>query len=100
MASIEETTGVILRYTNLEKQIWREIYTLMDIKIIKDKLKASARRNNEPLSDDFATQKARDIQYCIKQAKDYFTSSQSSTLIIRPTLIYYGLVSLSAALII
>lgn len=94
------TRSSILRYTDLEKQVWREIYTLSDLRIIKDRLKKQAKLCDSALTDEFATQKAKDIQYCVKQAKDYFASSKSATLLIKPTLIYYGMISLAAALII
>jgi len=95
-----ETQSTIFRYIELEKQIWRELNLLLDIRMLKDKLKANARESGESLSDDFAKQKAKDIQFCLKQAKDYFFSSKNATLITKPTLIFYGLVSLTASLII
>ena len=84
----------------MEKTVWREIDTFSDFKILKTQLKTDARNNGEKLTDDFAGQKALDIQYCLRQAKDYFSSSKSATLLIKPTLIYYGIISLAAALII
>ena len=95
-----ETQSSVLRYNDLEKQVWREIFTLADTRIIKEKLKLNSKTRGEALTDDFATQKAKDIQYCIRQAKEYFFSSKSATLVIKPTLIYYGLISLAAALVI
>jgi len=95
-----EASSSVLHYADLEKQIWREIFTLTDLRIIKEKLKADAKIQNQSLSDSFATQKAKDIQYCIRQAYDYFSSSKSATIVIKPTLIYYGLISLATALII
>lgn len=89
-----------LRYADLEKQIWREIYLMMDYRLLKDQLKKQAKESGDKLSDDYASQKVKDIQYCLKQSNDYFTSSKSATLVIKPTLIYYGIVSLAAALII
>lgn len=94
------TKSSILLYNDLEKQIWQEIYTLSDLRIIKKRLKIQAKSESNPLTDDFATQKAKDIQFCVKQAKDYFSSSKHSSILIKPTLIYYGLISLAAALII
>jgi len=100
MITPTDTRSSILRYSDLEKQVWREIHTLSDLRIIKERLKKQAKLDGAALSDAFATQKAKDIQYCIKQAKDYFVSSKSATLVIKPTLIYYGIISLAAALII
>lgn len=37
------------------------------------------------------------IRACVKQAREYFTSCQSSSLLTRPTLAYYGSVSLASA---
>ncbi|MEZ2339235.1 YaaC family protein [Mucilaginibacter sp. RCC_168] len=95
-----ETASSVLHYNTLEKQIWREISMLTDFRLIKEKLKKEARSANLAMTDEFASQKAKDIQYCIKQAKEYFLSSKSATLVIKPTLIYYGLISLAAALVI
>lgn len=96
----KETTSSVLRFNDLETQVWREITTLSDIRLIKEKIKRDAKQNRVAITDDFAIQKSRDIQYCIKQAKEYFHSSKSATLVIKPTLIYYGLISLAAALVI
>lgn len=96
----EETKSSLLRYIDLEKQIWRDIYTFIDIRILKENLKINAKTNSEKITNDFAEIKAKDIQYCVRQAKDYFQSSKSTSLVTKPTLIYYGLISLVASLII
>jgi hypothetical protein len=95
-----ETESSVLQYNDLEKQIWREIFTLADFRLIKEKLKREAKTASLAMTDDFAAQKARDIQYCLRQANEYFYSSKTATLVIKPTLIYYGLISLATALII
>jgi hypothetical protein len=42
---------------------------------------------------------ARQIGFCLKQAEEYFRAAESATLATRPTLLYYGVVSLSRALV-
>lgn len=96
----EETNSSLLYSYNLENQIWREINTITEIRLLKEKIKKNAKSQNEKISDDFAEIKAKDIQFCIKQAKDYFSSSKFATLATKPTLIYYGIISLVASIII
>jgi hypothetical protein len=96
----EETKSSLLRYIDLEKQIWRDIYTFIDIRILKENLKINAKTKGDRITDDYAEKKAKDIQYCVRQAKDYFQSSKTASLVTKPTLIYYGLISLVASLII
>lgn len=100
MVNPKETGSSELRYNDLEKQIWREIFTISDIRILKEKLKRQSKINGEAMSDSYALQKAKDIQYCIKQAHEYFKSSKVASISIKPTLIYYAIINLAAALII
>ncbi|BFM45260.1 hypothetical protein CFS9_39010 [Flavobacterium sp. CFS9] len=95
-----ETKSSELRYVDLEKQAWREIFTLSDIRILKEKIKTQSKISQQPMTDDYARQKALDIQYCIKQAHEYFKSSKVASISIKPTLIYYAIINLAAALII
>lgn len=100
MINPKEANSSELRYINLEKQIWREIFTLSDIRILKEKLKKQSKIDGEKMSDSYALQKAKDIQYCIKQAHEYFKSSKVASISIKPTLIYYAIINLAAAIII
>lgn len=43
---------------------------------------------------------AEHVIYYVSQAKDYFSSAQTATVVTKPTLIYYGLVSFGKALIV
>ncbi|WP_433765536.1 YaaC family protein [Flavobacterium ginsenosidimutans] len=100
MVEPKETQSSELRYIDLEKQIWREILTFSDIRILKEKLKKQSKISGEGMSDSYALQKAKDIQYCIKQAHEYFKSSKVASISIKPTLIYYAIINLAAAIII
>lgn len=95
-----EINSSILHFNNLENQIWHEISLQSDYRLVKDRIKKQSKAEGLAMSDTYADQKAKDIQYCIRQAKEYFLSSKTATLVIKPTLIYYGLISLAAALVI
>jgi YaaC-like Protein len=47
----------------------------------------------------FAINQAKDISFCIKQAKEYFKAASISDISVSPLLYYYGITSLSTALI-
>lgn len=95
-----DTNSSILHFNNLENQIWREITSQSDYRLVKERIKRQSKVEGSAMSDSYADQKTKDIQFCIRQAREYFVSSKTSTLVIKPTLIYYGLISLAAALII
>lgn len=51
------------------------------------------------VSDQNAKKKAGQIRYCIEQAEEYFHSAETVSIATRPLLLYYGMASLSWALI-
>lgn len=79
------------------KEIWKHLHFLLDVKSVSETIH---RIQHIPKSKSAANIKkqARQIGYCIRQAEEYFRASSQVGLATRPTLIYYGAVSLSRAL--
>jgi len=61
-----ENNSSILHFNNLENQIWREITSQSDYRLVKDRIKQLSKVENLAMSDSYADQKAKDIQYCIR----------------------------------
>ncbi|MEZ2279700.1 MAG: YaaC family protein [Microcoleus sp.] len=95
---LQESKTLRLRYLDLEKQIWKELSFFLDSKYLKQCLKVNFK--DLKIRPERIENKANDIKYCIRQAKDYFESAKISSLITKPLLIYYGLMSLAIALLI
>lgn len=49
--------------------------------------------------EDFPKNKAHDISYLIKQARNYFKVARTSDFTVRPLLVYYGVYSLAKAVV-
>lgn len=45
------------------------------------------------------SEKANQICFCLKQAKEYYSAAKNSTLLTKPVLLYYGMLNLAKALI-
>lgn len=83
---------------DLENQIWRELNLFLDLRYVRKRLKENFK--DQFISEKRLEEKANNIQFCLKQAKDYINSAKYSSIITKPVLIYYSYVSFSTALII
>ena len=79
-------------------QIWKLLRFFLDIPSVLDTIR---RNRNIPKGkfDADVKKQARQVGYCIRQAEEYFRASSQVGLPTRPTLLYYGAVSLSQALV-
>lgn len=79
-------------------QIWKLLRFFLDIPSVSDKIRSiqgiTARKQESNVK-----KQAKQIGYCIRQAEEYFHASSQVKLPTRPTLLYYGAVSLSRALV-
>jgi hypothetical protein len=50
--------------------------------------------------EDVLTQKSKEISMCLKQADEYFTASETTSINTSPLLLFYGMLSLAKALIV
>lgn len=83
---------------DLESQLWRELSFYLDLRYLRKALKENFK--GQAINEKRIDEKALNIQFCIRQAKDYMQSAKYSSIITKPVLIYYAFVSLSTALII
>jgi len=79
-------------------QIWKYLRFFLDIPSVLETIR---RIHNIPKGkfDSYVKKQARQIGYCIRQAEEYFQASSQVGLATRPTLLYYGAVSLSRAVV-
>lgn len=80
------------------KQIWKLLHYFNDIKYTSKQIKR-VHGITDDTQDENIRKQARNISYCLKQAEDYFNASTVVGLSTRPTLLYYGVVNLSQALV-
>lgn len=80
------------------KQIWKFLRFFLDTPSVSDTIRGI---HSIPKGkfDSGIKKQARQIGYCIRQAEEYFHASAQVGLPTRPTLLYYGAVSLSQALV-
>jgi len=79
-------------------QIWKSLRFFLDIPSVSEEI----RRIHKPPKGKFDSdvkKQAKQIGYSIRQAEEYFQASSQVGIATRPTLLYYGAVSLSRALV-
>jgi hypothetical protein len=83
---------------NPAEQVWKLLRYFLDGDIAVYRIREL---HNVPEGEHESNVKkqAMQIGYCIRQAEEYFKASSRVTLATRPTLLYYGAVSLSQALV-
>ena len=80
------------------EQVWKLLRFFLDISFVSKTIRRIHAIPEGKFNSDVKKQ-ARQIGYCIRQAEEYFHASSKVGLPTRPTLLYYGAVSLSRALI-
>lgn len=80
------------------KQIWKLLHYFHDIQYTSKQIKR-VHGITDGTQDKNIEKQAQNISYCLKQAEDYFKASTVVGLSTRPTLLYYGVVNLSQALV-
>lgn len=80
------------------EQIWKLLRFFGDIPSVSNIIRSIHGIPKGKFDADVKKQ-ARQIGYCIRQAEEYFHASSQVGLPTRPTLLYYGAVSLSQALV-
>ena len=96
MEEIERVADVTAEYPI--RQVWKLLRAFLDISSVSDTIR---RVQNVPEGKQEANIKkqAQQVGYCVRQAEEYFRASSQVDLATRPTLLYYGAVSLSRALV-
>jgi len=80
------------------KEIWKFLRFFLDVPSVSEKIRRMHNIQGKKYVSDIKKQ-AKQIGYCIRQAEQYFEASSEVGLATRPTLLYYGAVSLSRALV-
>ncbi len=77
-----------------------------NFKIYYSKVMDAINENNIPnlekpdlITEEFLDQQSEEVVYSIKQAREYFDMAEKVSLNIKPLIIYYGMISLSKALL-
>jgi len=70
---------------SIEEGVWRYIDLFSQYTDLKKKTNS--------------TEKANQISFCLRQAREYYEAARQGTLLIRPVLLYYGALNLCKALI-
>lgn len=80
------------------QQVWKLLRSFLDVSSVSNAIR---RLQNIPEGKQGSNVKkqATQIGYCVRQAEEYFHASSQVGLPTRPTLLYYGAVSLSRALV-
>ncbi len=81
-----------------KKEIWYYLERFADPFFLQDTFKNQVGKVDRSTRSNLK-RKALEIKRCINQAKEYYDSAKQVSLITRANLIYYGMVSLSLALI-
>jgi hypothetical protein len=79
------------------RQTWRFLRFFLDVPHVSQ-LISKAHDVPEGRHKENIRKQATQISYCIRQAEEYFHASSQVSLATKPTLLYYGAVSLSQAL--
>jgi hypothetical protein len=79
-------------------QVWKLLRSFLDIPSVSEKIRQIHQVPERKHAANIKKQ-AEQIGYCIRQAEEYFKASSQVGLPTRPTLLYYGGVSLSRALV-
>ncbi|APU09681.1 hypothetical protein A5M85_05100 [Cellulophaga lytica] len=90
-------------YTNTPiKDIWEHLKFVSVENNCKRLLKGEIASSRELIytNDAVLTKKSREISMCLKQANEYFIASETTSINTSPLLLYYGMLSLSKALIV
>ena len=85
-----------LKYFDPYKEIWNNLFAFTNIAVAKEVLQ----NKHKIMGKEFLKRKALDIRRALIQAKEYFDAANNVTILTKPTLIYYGTISLVVALII
>jgi hypothetical protein len=80
---------------NPEKALWWRLSQFKNVQRVSEQIRSV----HTGVSAQNAEKQARQIRYCIEQAEEYFHSAESVSLATKPLLLYYGMASLSWALI-
>jgi|GEM_PF-1360361 len=81
-----------------QNETWKYLRYFLDSKSVTETIRITHKIPKGKFNSDVEKQ-ARQIGYCIRQAEEYFRASSQVGLATRPTLLYYGAVSLSQALV-
>jgi hypothetical protein len=74
---------------------WSSIQRFQNVPEVKDKIVQLHSLGSRDASN--AQKQARQLRYCLIQAREYFNASQIVSLATRPTLLYYSMMSLALA---
>jgi len=78
-------------------QVWKYLRLFLDVPSAAERIRAEQTVPERYAAD--VKKQARQLAQCIKQAEEYFAAASHVGLATRPTLLYYGAVALSRALI-
>lgn len=78
--------------------IWKYLRLFSDITTLTENLSELYSMKKTDKHYNNLIKQAKQINYCIKQAEEYYQASEKVTLATRPLLLYYGTVCLSQAL--
>lgn len=84
------------------KDIWEHIRFLSIENNCKRLLKGEIKSNRTLIysDEDILNKKSKEISMCLRQADEYFTASEATSINTSPLLLFYGMLSLSKALIV
>lgn len=80
------------------RETWKYLRLFLDVPSVTERIKTL---HNVPKGkhEKSTKKQAEQINYCIRQAQEYFQAAAKVSLATRPTLLYYGAANLSQALI-
>jgi hypothetical protein len=79
------------------REVWKNLRRFLDESFVIEEIRnVHSIKGNEHNYN--IMKQAHQVNYCIRQAEEYFNASSSVSLTTRPLLLYYGAVSLSKAL--
>jgi hypothetical protein len=76
-----------------EAYAWANLRKYQNVAFVEDRI----RHFHPDASPQNARKQARQLRYCLIQAREYFTAAKAVTLATKPTLQYYGIMSLALA---
>jgi hypothetical protein len=93
MMIISTATEVVT--SDPEAYAWANLRKFQNVELVEQSIMRL--NSSDPPSRRNARKQARQIRYCLIQAREYFTAAKAVSLATKPTLQYYGVMSLALA---
>jgi len=87
-----------ITWENPNQQLWKLLRGFLEVDAVSKRIREIHGITDKKSRADINKQ-ALQIGYCIRQAQEYFQASANVSLATRPLMIYYGVTSLSTALV-